>query len=119
MATPVRDLRSAYAADGRADVLAVHPGEILLEDFLKPMGITQTRLASDLGIPIRRINEIIVGKRAVSPETAWLLAEYFDTAVEFWAGLQMDYELQLAGRLVAPKLRQIRHPGQAAVGQSA
>jgi addiction module HigA family antidote len=71
------------------------------------MGLTQTQLAADLGVPIRRINEIVVGKRAISPETAWLLAEYFDPAVEFWAGLQMDYDLQMAARTIREKLKTI------------
>jgi addiction module HigA family antidote len=86
----------------------VHPGEILLEDYLRPMGISQTELAADIGVPLRRINEICLGKRAMSPETAWLLAEYFDMSVEFWAGLQQQYDLQALESTIAPKLKRVR-----------
>jgi addiction module HigA family antidote len=73
----------------------VHPGEILLEEFLKPMGLSQSELARRLGVPPRRINEIILGKRAVSADTALRLARFFDMSAQFWLGLQMDYELDL------------------------
>jgi addiction module HigA family antidote len=97
----------------------VHPGEILLEDFTKPMGISQTELAADIGVPIRRINEICLGKRAISPETAWLLAEYFDMSVEFWAGLQQQYDLHVAELTIADKLRRVRRCRKLPVEQSA
>ncbi len=70
-----------------------HPGEILLEEFLNPMGVTQIRLAQHLGIPIQRINELVRGKRGVSPETAWLLSATFGTSPEFWTNLQTAYDL--------------------------
>jgi addiction module HigA family antidote len=73
----------------------VHPGEILLEEFLKPMGMSQNQLARDLGVPPRRVNEIILGKRRVTADTALRLARYFDMAPSFWLGLQMDYELDV------------------------
>lgn len=119
MSIPIRNLREAFRQSGAPDLKAVHPGEILVEDFLKPMGVTQTQLADALGVPIRRVNEICVGKRSVSPETAWLLAEYFDMPVEFWAGLQVDYDLQAAGYAIADKLKRVRPHRHPAVGQSA
>jgi addiction module HigA family antidote len=82
----------------------IHPGEVLLEEFLKPMGLSQNRLALDIGVPPRRINEVVLGKRAVTADTALRLARYFGTSAQFWLGLQMDYDLditedKLAGRL--------------------
>ena len=73
----------------------VPPGEILTEEFLKPMGLSQNRLANDLGVPPRRINEIVHGKRRITADTALRLAKYFKMSPEFWLGLQMDYELDL------------------------
>ena len=73
----------------------VHPGEILFEEFIKPMGLSQNRLANDIGVPPRRINEIVHGKRRVTADTALRLAKYFKMSPEFWLGLQMDYELDL------------------------
>ncbi len=73
----------------------VHPGEILFEEFLKPMGLSQNQLANDIGVPPRRINEIVHGKRRVTADTALRLAKYFKMSPEFWLGLQMDYELDL------------------------
>ena len=72
----------------------VHPGEVLLEEFLKPMGLSQNRLARDLRVPPRRINEIVLGKRSISPDTALRLARYFGTSERFWLGLQMDHDLE-------------------------
>jgi addiction module HigA family antidote len=74
---------------------AVHPGEILLEEFLKPMGLSQNRLARDIGVSPRRINEIVLGKRALTADTALRLARYFKMSAKFWLGLQMDYELDM------------------------
>jgi addiction module HigA family antidote len=74
----------------------VHPGEILLEDFLKPLGISQYRLAKDLHIPLRRINEIVLCRRGVSADTALRLARYFNTTPQFWLNLQTHYELDTA-----------------------
>ena len=74
----------------------IHPGEVLFEEFLKPMGISQNQLGRDLGVSPRRINEIIHGKRSVTADTALRLARYFGTSPQFWLGLQMDYDLDVA-----------------------
>ena len=74
----------------------IHPGEILLEEFMKPHGLSQNALARALGVPPRRINEIVQEKRAISADTALRLARYFRTTAEMWVGLQADYELRLA-----------------------
>jgi addiction module HigA family antidote len=73
----------------------VHPGEVLLEEFLKPFGISQYRLAKDLSVPPRRINEIVLGKRAVSADTALRLARYFQTTDRFWLNLQARFDLEV------------------------
>lgn len=73
-----------------------HPGEILLADFLVPLGITQVALAGHLGVPIQRVNELIRGKRGVTPETAWLLAGALGTTPEFWLNLQANHDLARA-----------------------
>jgi addiction module HigA family antidote len=72
---------------------ATHPGLILLEEFLSPLGMTQVALAEHLRVPLQRINELIRGKRGVTPETAWLLAQAFDTTPDFWLNLQAAYDL--------------------------
>jgi len=82
----------------------LHPGEVLLEEFLKPMNLSQNRLALDIRVPARRINEIVHGKRRITADTALRLAKYFKMSPQFWLGLQMDYDLdtvedQLADRL--------------------
>ena len=77
-------------------LMPVHPGEVLLEEFLKPMGLSQNRLALDIRVPARRINEIVHGKRRITPDTALRLAKYFDMSPQFWLGLQMDYDLDVA-----------------------
>jgi len=73
----------------------IHPGEILMEEFLKPMELSQNMLANDIGVPPRRINEIIHGKRRITADTALRLAHYFKMSPQFWLGLQMDYDLDL------------------------
>jgi addiction module HigA family antidote len=70
-----------------------HPGRILLEEFLEPLGQTQVALAAHIGVPIQRINELVRGKRGVTPETAWLLSQALDTTPEFWLNLQAGYDL--------------------------
>jgi addiction module HigA family antidote len=70
-----------------------HPGEILSEEFLKPLGLTQVALAQYLGVPVQRINELVRGKRGVTPETAWMLAGAFGTTPEFWMNLQANHDL--------------------------
>ena len=82
----------------------IHPGEILLEEFLNPMGISQYRLAKDISVPARRINEIVHGKRAITADTALRLSRYFGMSDRFWLNLQTAYDLEverdhLAGRL--------------------
>lgn len=89
---------------GPRDLPPVHPGEILLEDFLKPLNITRYRLAKSLGVPQRRIDEICAGKRAITAETALRLARFFGTDPQSWLNLQTQYdleclELQLDGRI--------------------
>lgn len=74
----------------------VHPGEVLLEEFLIPMNLSQNRLALDIRVPARRINEIVLGKRRITADTALRLAHYFGTSPQFWLGLQMDYDLDMA-----------------------
>ncbi len=73
----------------------IHPGEILLEEFLTPMNLSQNKIATDLGVPPRRINEIVHGKRRITADTALRLAHYFGMSAEFWLGLQMDYDLDM------------------------
>jgi antitoxin HigA-1 len=73
----------------------VHPGEVLLEEFLKPMGISQNHLALKIGVPARRINEIVLGKRRITSDTALRLSFYFGTTARFWLGLQTDYDLDV------------------------
>ena len=73
--------------------IATHPGVILLREFLEPLEVTQKALALHLGVPVQRINEIVRGKRGVTPETAWLLSESFNTSPEFWLNLQSVHDL--------------------------
>ena len=73
-----------------------HPGEVLQDEFLVPLGLTQVRLAEHVGVPVQRINEIIRRKRGVTPETAWLFAQAFGTTPHFWVNLQMNYDLASA-----------------------
>jgi addiction module HigA family antidote len=82
----------------------LHPGEVLSEEFLKPMGLSQNRMALDIGVPPRRINEIVLGKRRITADTALRLGRYLNMSPQFWLGLQMDYDLDIeednmAGRL--------------------
>ena len=87
----------------------VHPGEVLLEEFLGPLGLSQNRLALSLGVPPRRINEIVLRKRRVTAETALRLARYFDTTPQFWLGLQADYDLDVAADELGERLdREVR-----------
>jgi addiction module HigA family antidote len=87
----------------------VHPGEVLLEEFLKPMGISQNRLALDMRVPPRRINEIVLGKRRITADTALRLGRYFGMSAQFWLGLQMDYDLDMEeDRLGARLMQEVR-----------
>jgi addiction module HigA family antidote len=87
----------------------IHPGEVLLEEFLKPMELSQNRLAIDIGVPARRINEIVLGKRRVSADTALRLGRYFEMSAQFWLGLQMDYDLDIEEDKLGARLeREVR-----------
>lgn len=85
-----------------------HPGEILLEEFLKPMGLSQNKLANAIAVPPRRINEIVLGKRAVTADTDLRLARYFKMSEGFFIGLQTDYELMERKRKIGDQLKAIR-----------
>jgi addiction module HigA family antidote len=85
-----------------------HPGEILLEEFLKPMGLSQTKLANAIGVPPRRINEIVLGKRAITADTDLRLARYFKMSEGFFMGLQTDYEILERKRKIGDQLKAIR-----------
>ena len=83
----------------------LHPGEILLEEFLKPMELSQNKVALDIRVPARRINEIVLGKRRITADTALRLAKYFNMSPQFWLGLQMDYDLDIAEDLLSDRLK--------------
>lgn len=86
-----------------------HPGEILKEEFLDPLDLTQVALAAHIGVPVQRINEIIRGKRGITPETAWLLAQALGTTAQFWVNLQANYDLASARpRKTISRLRKAR-----------
>jgi addiction module HigA family antidote len=80
----------------KTKIAPIHPGEILLEEFLNPMGISQYRLAKDISVPPRRINEIVLGKRSITTDTALRLSEYFNLSESFWLNLQTRYNLEIA-----------------------
>ena len=88
----------------------IHPGEILSEEFLKPMELSQNRLALAIGVPSRRINEIVLEKRGVTADTALRLARFFNMSPQFWLGLQMDYELDLAEDALSKRLEKEVRP---------
>lgn len=85
-------------------LIPVHPGEVLLEEFLKPMNLSQNQLALALRVPVQRINQIIHGKRRITADTALRLARYFEMSPRFWLGLQMDYDLDVAEDEVGERL---------------
>ena len=93
---------------------AIHPGEILLEEFLQPMGITQYRLAKDVNVPARRINEIVHGKRAITADTALRLARYFGMTEQFWMNLQTRYDLEIEKDRLGSRLKVEVQPVRAA-----
>jgi addiction module HigA family antidote len=86
------------------DIPPTHPGEILLEEFLKPMGISQYRLSKDIGVPAMRVNKIVRGERGISADTALRLARYFGMSVEFWTGIQTHYDTEIAKIALADRL---------------
>jgi addiction module HigA family antidote len=90
-------------------ILPVHPGEVLLEEFLKPMDLSQNRLAINIGVDARRINEIVLGKRRVTADTALRLSRFFGNSAQFWMGLQSDYDLDVAEDELGDRLdREVR-----------
>jgi len=87
----------------------VHPGEVLLEEFILPMNLSQNRLAIDIGVDARRINEIVLGKRAVTADTALRLSRFFGNSPQFWMGLQTQYDLDVAEDQLGKRLdREVR-----------
>lgn len=88
----------------------IHPGEILFEEFLKPMGITKYRLAKDIHVPAQRVGDIVNGKRAISADTALRLARYFKITKEFWMGLQQQYDLAVAEDRLSKIIEKEVHP---------
>ena len=88
----------------KRQVPLAHPGEILLEDFLKPLGVSQYALAKAIGVPPRRINEIALGKRAITADTALRLGRFFNMSAQFWLNLQSHYDLETAREAIAEQL---------------
>ena len=99
----------------------VTPGELLLEEFLKPMGISQYRLAKEIGVPAQRIGDIVAGKRAITADTDLRLCRFFGMSDSFWIGLQADYDRETAKDALAETLAQIKpwRPGDAHAGGQA
>ena len=85
----------------------IHPGEVLLEEFLKPMGVSQNSIAVSIGVSPRRINEIVLGKRAITADTALRLAHYFGTSEQFWMSLQIRFDLEEARKKIGPRLKEL------------
>ena len=98
---------------GKRKLDPIHPGEILLEDFMKPMGITTNRLARDLDVPPGRISAITNGKRSITADTALRLGRYFGVSPEVWTGLQADFDLRVARREVGAEIEARVHEHQA------
>lgn len=98
----------------KKDMAPIHPGIILLEEFLKPMDISQYRLAKDTSVPARRINEIVHGKRSITADTALRLGKFFNMTPQFWMNLQSRYDLEVAEDKLAGKLEKEVHAYQAA-----
>ncbi len=94
----------------RRKLSPVHPGEVLLKEFLKPMRLSQNRLAREIGVPPRRINEIVLGKRSLSADTVLRVARFFNTSPQFWLGLQADYDLDMAADALGHCLEQEVRP---------
>ena len=99
----------------------VHPGEVLMAEFLKPLGLSQNKLALSIGVPPRRINEIVLGKRRITADTSLRLARFFGSSPEFWLALQSQYDLDLAADELGDRLdREVgeykRHSGELTIG---
>jgi antitoxin HigA-1 len=93
-----------------ADFPPAHPGEVLREDFLKPLQLSQYALAKAIGVPQKRISEVVNGKRAITPDTALRLARYFGTSAEFWMGMQTTCDLEMARDEIGAKIKVRIHP---------
>ena len=91
-----------------AKLKPIHPGEILAKEFLEPLGVTQYRLATDISVPPRRINEIVHGLRGITADTALRLGHYFGISAQFWLNLQSRYDLQIEEDRIGPQLRRLR-----------
>ena len=91
-----------------AKLKPIHPGEILQEEFLKSLGVSQYRLANDIGVPPRRINEIVLGKRGITADTALRLGRYFGTSAQFWMNLQARYDLEVQKDTLGDQLEKVR-----------
>ena len=94
----------------KRDVPPIHPGEILITEFLEPMGITQYRLAKDIGVTARRINEIVHGRRSITADTALRLGRFFSMEAQFWLNLQTHYDMEMAQEALADRLDTEVHP---------
>ena len=103
----VRMMSSSSTTTDADRIDPIHPGEVLMEDFIKGFGITQNKLATAIGVPPRRINEIVHGKRGITADTAVRLAKYFGTSAELWMNLQSHYELRLERRALREQLDNI------------
>src|SRR5436309_3572892 len=112
MVTPTMSRSSTITEKSRAmpDFPPAHPGEVLREDFLKPLQLSQYALAKAIGVPQIRISEIVNGKRAITPDTALRLARYFGTSAEFWMGMQTTYDLEIARDEIGAKITARVHP---------
>jgi addiction module HigA family antidote len=91
-----------------AKLKPIHPGEILQEEFLKSLGVSQYRVANDIGVPPRRINEIVLGKRGITADTALRLGRYFGTSPQFWMNLQARYDLEMQKDVLGDQLKKVR-----------
>ena len=105
----LNDMDFSDVAEGELE--PVHPGKILLEDFLQPMGITQYRVAKEIGVQQRRISEIVMGTRAITPDTGLRLSRFFGVNDGFWIGLQADYDMALTRKSLRDVLANIRPVG--------
>lgn len=92
----------------RKKLSPVHPGEILQQEFLEPMGLSQNKLSQALHIPARRVNEIVLGKRSITADTALRLSRYFKNSPQFWLGLQMDYDLDTTEDKMEEQIKEIQ-----------
>lgn len=102
--TKLNEIAMSSSAAEMPHLMPIHPGEVLLEDFLGPFGLSQYRLAQSISVPPRRINEIVHGKRAITADTALRLARFFGTSERFWLNLQTRYDLEVERDRLGPRL---------------